>query len=140
MKNLTFEIGKICIGVLGSLVAGFYGGWTSAMSTLCILMTLDFITGLLVAARNRSPKSETGGINSEVIWTGVAKKVVIAALVGVGHRVDLVMGTSYLKDAVCVAYIVNELVSLGENAGLLGVPLPAPLISAIDVLKNKKEE
>lgn len=57
----------------------------------------------------------------------------------IANRLDIVMGTSYIRDAVCIAYIVNELVSIIENAGLMGVPVPEVVMNAIDALKQKKE-
>ena len=60
-------------------------------------------------------------------------------LVLVSARLDLTLGTSYIRDAVCIGFMVNELLSIIENAGLLGVPLPAALKNAIDILQNKNE-
>ena len=58
----------------------------------------------------------------------------------VGHRLDVSIGTTYIRDAVCISFIANETISIIENAGLMGVPIPAVLIKAIDVLKNKNNE
>lgn len=55
-------------------------------------------------------------------------------------RLDLLIGTSYLRDAVCIAFIVNEVISITENAGLMGVPIPAVITNAISVLKKKQTE
>lgn len=128
------------IGFVGAWIAACFGGWTSAMTTLVILMGADYITGLVVAGLfQNSPKTESGGLNSDVGWKGLAKKCCVLLFVYIAARLDLVMNTTYLKDAVCIAYIVNELVSLVENAGLMGVPIPKPIVSAIDALKSKEE-
>ena len=58
----------------------------------------------------------------------------------IGHRLDLAVGTTYIRDAVCIAFIANEVLSLVENAGLMGVPIPDVITNAIDVLNQKKEE
>lgn len=69
----------------------------------------------------------------------MAKKCMVMVFVLIANRLDIVMGTSYIRDAVCIAYIVNELVSIIENAGLMGVPVPEVVMNAIDALKQKKE-
>ena len=67
-------------------------------------------------------------------------KFTMLLFVLVGHRLDLAVGTSYIKDAVCIAFMANELLSLVENAGLMGVPIPAVLKNAIDILKKKTDK
>ena len=57
----------------------------------------------------------------------------------IGYRLDIAIGTEYIKDAVCIGFMVNELISIIENAGLMGMYIPAPIIKAIDMLKDKKE-
>lgn len=134
MKEIVFSI----IGAVGAAIAAAFGGWTPALTTLMILMFTDYITGVMVAAIfKKSPKSELGGVNSAVGFMGLCKKFVILIFVFVAALLDGIMGTTYLKDMVCIAYIVNELVSLIENAGLMGVPIPAPIVSAIDILKQR---
>lgn len=136
MKETIFGI----LGAAGAAIASAFGGWDSALTTLVILMAADYITGLVVAACFKaSPKSETGGLSSDAGWKGLARKCVVLLFVYIATRLDLVMGTTYLRDAVCIAYIINELVSLIENAGLMGVPVPAQITAAIDVLKNGKD-
>lgn len=134
MKETIFGI----LGAAGAAIAAAFGGWDSALTTLVILMAADYVTGLVVAAFFRnSPKSESGGLSSDAGWKGLARKCVVLLFVYIATRLDLVMGTTYLRDAVCIAYIINELVSLIENAGLMGVPVPAQISAAIDVLKGK---
>lgn len=57
----------------------------------------------------------------------------------VAYRLDLVIGTTYIRDAVIIAFIANETISLVENAGLMGLPLPAVITKAIDILQKKTE-
>lgn len=128
-------------GAIAAAIAAAFGGWTPALTTLIVLMFVDYITGFMVAAIwKKSPKSELGGVNSAVGFMGLCKKFVILFFILVAVRLDGVMGTTYLKDVVCIAYIINELVSLIENAGLMGVPIPAPIVSAIDILKQRSGE
>lgn len=134
MKEIVLSI----IGAVGAAIAAAFGGWNPALTTLVILMAADYVTGIIVAGLfKNSPKSETGGLNSDAGWRGLVKKCVVILFVYIAVRLDGIMGTTYLKDVVCIAYIVNELVSLIENAGLMGVPIPAPIVSAIDVLKQR---
>ena len=128
------------VGVLGSLVTSIFGGWSEAMTTLFIFMVIDYITGLIVAGVfHKSPKSENGALESKAGWKGLCRKGMILLFVLVGHRLDLVIGASYIKDAVCIAFIVNELISLIENAALMGVPIPQIITKAIDLLQKAEE-
>ena len=127
-------------GVVGSFIAGLFGGWDTSLVTLLLFMGIDYITGLAVAACGKSQKSDTGRLSSKIGWRGLAKKCVSLLLVLVAVRLDITLGTSYIRDAVCIAFTVNELISITENAGLLGVPLPGILTKAIDLLQSKGKE
>lgn len=137
MKNL------ICtsIGIVGAAVSTIFGGWSEALTTLLICMAIDYITGLVVAGVfHNSPKSETGALESNAGLKGLFRKAAMLLFVLIGHRLDLAVGTTYIRDAVCIAFIANEVLSLVENAGLMGVPIPEVITNAIDVLKNKEEK
>lgn len=128
------------IGLVGAAVASLFGGWDSSIITLFALMGIDYITGILVAALfHNSQKTESGLLDSHAGWKGLAKKCMVMVFVLIANRLDIVLGTSYIRDAVCIAYIVNELVSIIENAGLMGVPVPDVVMNAIDALKKKKK-
>lgn len=125
------------VGVVGSFIAGLFGGWDTSLVTLLLFMGIDYITGLAVAACGKSPKSDTGRLSSKIGWRGIAKKCVSLLLVLVAVRLDITLGTSYIRDAVCIAFVANELLSITENAGLLGVPLPTVITKAIELLQSK---
>lgn len=135
---------SICtaIGITGSFIAGLFGGFDASMVTLLAFMGVDYVTGLIVAAVGKSRKSRNGHLSSLIGWKGLAKKCVSLLLVLVAVRLDIVLGTSYIRDCVCIAFMCNELISIIENAGLLGVPLPKALKNAVEILqtKNNKEE
>lgn len=136
MKNM------ICttIGIVGSAVASCFGGWTAAMTTLLIFMVIDYITGLVVAGVfHKSKKTENGALESKAGFKGLCKKGMILLFVLIGYRLDLAIGTAYIKDAVCIGFMANELISIIENAGLMGVNVPTPIMKAIDILKDKNE-
>lgn len=129
---------SICtgLGIVGSLIAALFGGWDSALITLLIFMGVDYLTGLIVAAAGKSPK---GKLSSKVGWKGLAKKCIILLLVLVAARLDVILGTSYVRAGVCIAFMCNEVISILENAGLMGVPLPDVLKNAIDLLQKKEK-
>lgn len=133
----------ICIaaGVLGSGIASVFGGWDSAIVTLVIFMGADYVTGMLVAGVfKRSPKTETGGLESRAGWKGLIRKGVTLLIVAVAARLDLLVGdNSFIRDGVVIAFLVNEILSIVENAGLMGVPIPPVLVKAIEVLKQRSE-
>ncbi len=161
IKLLTF------IGVVGSWIASLFGGWDAAMSTLLMFMAVDYFTGLIVAGVfHKSEKTESGALESRAGWKGLCRKgvtllvvlvacrldlvmgsnfirdaVVIAFIANetVACRLDLVMGSNFIRDAVVIAFIANETISIIENAGLMGIPIPAVIVKAIEVLKKKTE-
>lgn len=131
---------RLCsgLGVVGSVFAGFFGGWDTGITTLIIFMILDYISGLVIAGVfHKSTKTESGTLDSKTCWEGLCKKCMTLVYVLVAHRVDLTLGTNYIRDMVVIGFAVNELISLTENAGLMGIPLPDALYSAIDVLQKK---
>ena len=129
------------IGAAGGILASFFGGWDSALTTLVVFMAIDYVTGLIVAGVfHKSPKTKTGALESKAGWKGLCRKGVTILIVLIACRLDLIMGTSLVRDAVIIAYIVNELISIIENAGLMGIPVPAVITKAIEVLRKKENE
>ena len=128
------------LGVIGSAIASFFGGWGAGLTTLVIFMSIDYISGLIVAGVfHKSNKSDTGSLESKAGWKGLCRKCMTLIFVLVAYRLDLVIGTNYIRDAVIIAFIANETISLVENAGLMGVPLPPVIVKAIDILQKKTE-
>lgn len=128
------------VGVVGSAIASLFGGWDAALVTLIIFMAIDYVTGLLVAGVfHKSQKTENGSLESRAGWKGLCRKCITLLMVLVATRLDIVTGTSFIRDAVVIAFIANETISLVENAGLMGVPIPEVITSAIEVLKKRGE-
>ena len=128
------------IGVVGSAIAALFGGWDAALVTLIIFMGVDYVTGLIVAGVfHNSEKTKNGALESRAGWKGLCRKGVTLLVVLVACRLDLVMGSNFIRDAVVIAFIANETISIIENAGLMGIPIPAAIMRAIDILKNKAE-
>lgn len=128
-------------GAVGSTVASFFGGWTAAMTTLMIFMAIDYISGLVVAGVfHKSTKTESGALESRAGLKGLCRKGAMLLIVLISCRLDIMLGASYIKDMVCIAFIMNELISIIENVGLMGVPVPKVITKAIDILKKKEGE
>lgn len=133
---------KICTiaGIVGGTIAAAFGGWDASLVTLLIFMAIDYITGLVVAGVfHTSPKTNGGALESRVGWKGLCRKGVTLLIVLVACRLDLILGSTFIRDAVVIAFIVNETISLIENAGLMGVPIPKVITRAIEVLKKKAD-
>ena len=129
------------IGLAGSALATLFGGWDKFLQTLLLFMAVDWFTGgiLLPAVFGKSPKSEKGTLESRAGWKGLCRKAMTLFYVLIAARLDALMGTDYLRDAVCIGFIANEALSIIENAGLMGLPLPERLKKSIDVLKTKAD-
>lgn len=137
MKDWLYMI----VGVIGSAISSLFGGWDAAIITLIIFMAIDYITGLIVAGIfHNSQKSEFGALESRAGWKGLCRKGVTLLVVLVATRLDIVIGSNFIRDAVVIAYIANETISIIENAGLMGIPMPDVLKRAIEILKNKSED
>lgn len=127
-------------GLISSFIATAFGGWDASIATLLIFMGVDYITGMICAFCGKSAKTENGGASSAVGLIGLAKKVFILLLIIVAVRLDMLVGTTYIRDAVCLTFCLNELLSIVENAGLIGLPIPKALTAGIDALKDKASE
>lgn len=126
------------IGAVGSGIAYAFGGWDTSIATLLIFMLIDYISGLVVAGVfHKSTKTKSGALSSKTCWQGLAKKCMTLVFVIVGNRLDMMLGSTYIRDAICIAFVVNELISIIENGKLMGIPIPAVLDKAIDLLNGK---
>lgn len=124
----------------GGLIASMFGGWDAALITLMIFMGIDYLTGLIMAGVfHNFEKTPNGALESRAGWKGLCRKGVTLLIVLVACRLDLVMGSNFIRDAVVIGFIANETISIVENAGLMGVPIPAVITRAIDVLKHQGE-
>lgn len=126
------------IGVIGSFIASLFGGWDAGLTTLLLFMGIDYASGLIVAGIfHSSPKTESGALESKAGWKGLCRKCMTLLFVLIAYRLDLAIGVDYIRNAVIIGFIANELISIVENAGLMGLPLPAVITKAIDILTDK---
>lgn len=135
--NVLYSI----VGVIGGFIATMFGGWSEALITLIIFMSVDYVTGIIVAGIfKKSKKSENGALESRAGFKGLCRKGAALLIVLVAVRLDIIMNTAYIKDAVIIAFIANESISIIENAGLMGIPIPSVIAKAIDILKKESEK
>lgn len=128
-------------GAIGGVIASLFGGWDAGLATLVMFMVIDYVSGLVVAGVfHNSKKTTSGALESKAGWKGLCRKGMSLLFVLIAYRLDLAIGSNYIRDAVIIGFIVNETISIVENAGLMGVPLPKVINKAIDILTSKSEE
>lgn len=128
------------VGIIGACTTYLLGGWDMTLQTLIIFMAIDYGTGLIVAGVfHNSNKTETGALQSKAGWKGLCRKGMTLLIVLVAAQLDKMTGTNIIRNAVIIGYVANESISIIENAGLMGLPIPKVLVDAIDVLKRKGE-
>ncbi|MDR1116735.1 MAG: phage holin family protein [Oscillospiraceae bacterium] len=128
---------QLALSVLGGWIAKGMGGWDSALGCLLLFISLDYVTGTLVAAVFRgSKKTDTGALSSAAGFKGICKKLAVLFLVAVAHAMDTLTGSGIIRNACVLFFIGNEGISILENIGLMGVPLPGKLKEALDILKS----
>lgn len=127
-------------GAIGGAVASAIGGWSATLSVLVGCMAVDYGMGLLVAGVfHASTKSPGGGLESKAGWKGLARKCATLLIVVVAHCADVLLGTDYIRNAAAIGFCVNEMLSILENAGRMGLPVPKALQKAIDALKDREQ-
>ncbi|ADL52138.1 phage holin family protein [Clostridium cellulovorans] len=141
-KFINIKTGLFAVvAVFGGMFSDVLGGFDKILMALLICMIADYITGLIVAlVFKNSTKTETGAAQSKAGFIGIVKKIFVLILIVVINQIDIVTNTNgFLRDAAIMGFIANEVLSLIENAGLMGIKLPEAVTNAIDVLKNKSE-
>lgn len=134
---------KICagVGLVGGIIVSQFGGWDTSLATLILFMGIDYVSGLIVAGVfHNSNKSDSGALESRAGWKGLCRKGMTLVFVLVAYRLDLALGVRYIREAVILGFIANELISIVENAGLMGLPIPEVIAMAIEVLTEKSSE
>ncbi len=135
------KILKFLAGIAGA-IAGLFGEWSTTLTILVAVMAIDYISGVIVAACGKSPKSEAGGLSSKVGFIGIAKKGFIMLLVLLATMLDRAIGneTMVFQTSLVFYYIANEGLSILENAALMGLPFPEKLKKALETLREEKME
>lgn len=132
MENILSYI-KYGVTTIGGLLGGLLGGWDVVLQVLVLFVVFDYITGLTAAWCGKELDSNVG------LW-GIAKKILMFVPVALGYWLDVAIGTEILRNLVVFFYIANEGLSILENLGRAGIPIPAPLRAALEQLKQKNEQ
>ena len=134
------SVAEAAVAAALAAVAQLYGGWTHGMTFLALAMSIDYISGLIVAAVfHNSKKTETGRLESRAGWKGLIRKGMTMAIVLIAAQLDITLNTNFIRDAIVIGFIANEVISIIENAGLMGVPITPALSNMIDLLKRKAD-
>ena len=122
------------VGVCGGIVTYLLGGWDIALITLAVFMSLDYITGMCASYITKEWNSETGAV-------GLVKKVTINLLIVLGVFLDrLVTGDTWIfRNVIAMFYIANEGLSIVENCGRIGLPIPKRLLDALEQLRTDND-
>ena len=138
--NLIWNYGEIGakismgVGTVGTLLTALLGGWDLALKLLCYMMVMDFLLGILAAAKQ-------GKIDSKVMFWGGVNKLLVLAFVALGQRLDgaLALEEPYIRTAVIWFYCGREGLSLVENYGKLGGPVPEFLSKLLSQIGEKSQ-
>ena len=120
------------VSFVGSMASFLYGGISSLLLFLILFVVVDYITGIMAAFVEKRLSSRVG-------FKGIAQKIFIFALVSIAHVLDIILGTNLIKDVTILFYLVNEFISIMENASRIGVPIPNILKKVIDAIKKKAD-
>lgn len=124
----------LLVGLCGGIVTYLLGGWDIALITLAVFMVLDYITGMGASYITKEWNSETGAI-------GLVKKGTILLLIVLGVFLDRVVAgdTWIFRNVIVMFYIANEGLSVIENCGRIGLPIPKRLLDALEQLRNDND-
>lgn len=126
------------VGLLGAAVTWAFGGWDVVLAALLVCMGVDYVSGSMVAlVFHKSTKTESGTYNSSYGLKGLCKKGLMLLFVLVAVQMDKILGVDYVRDAVCIGFCANEILSIIENLGLAGVPMPQAVTKALEQLQQK---
>lgn len=124
---------KTIVAVIGAIISFLLGGWSPLLQVLVLFIVFDYGLAIMVAAT-------FGELSSKKGFIGIAKKVMILALVAVAYAIDTIMGdNTFTRDAVIFFYIANELISILETAGRTDLPIPQILKDAVEKLNGKSK-
>lgn len=125
---------KWMVAVGGSISSYLFGGWSALLDILLFFVIVDFITGIIAAGL-------CGKLRSTVGLIGITKKIFVFIMVAIAYKIDFILGdVHFLRDTVIFFYLANELLSIIENGGRLGAPIPPVIRKAVEILRGKGED
>lgn len=123
-------------GAAGAILAFAFGGWDDLLSVFLVIIIIDYVTGVLAAIKDRS------GLNSKIGFWGLTRKALMFLVILLAHQLDGLLGQDMgmVKSGAVYFYMANELISITENYGRLGLPLPNKVTRIITILRNKDKQ
>lgn len=119
-------------GILGAIITFAFGSWVESLTVLLVAMGMDYVSGVAASIK------EGKGLSSSLGAWGLARKGLMLLVILLAHRVDILLETNNITmGAAIYFYIANELISITENYGRIGLPLPEKIRKLIAVLKEK---
>ena len=131
-SDIEIEWGS-AVSVAGTIFT-FLIGWSSIIEALIVAMAIDYVTGILAAYINPNL-----ALSSQKGFKGICKKILILLLVALAHELDKATGQPAMQSIVVWFFIGNEGLSILENAGKAGLPIPQKLRDTLEQLSNQKE-
>ncbi len=137
MSETKFAILGVISGIWG-VISVFWVGLGLPLQTLLAFMVIDYITGFVIAWKfKESPKTDDGGLSSNVGFKGICKKGTMLLIVYMAYRLDLLGGTNIAKNTVIAFFTMNEGLSINENAKIMGINIPEYVV---DIIKNIRKD
>jgi toxin secretion/phage lysis holin len=130
---MQFQAGAI-FALTGAVVSFSFGLWTESLTFLLVVMAIDYFTGIAAAIR------EGSGLNSNIGFWGLFRKALILLVMIIAHRLDVLLGIEAVMGSAVFFYIANELLSIIENYGRMGLPLPDRFKNIVKVLRDRVGE
>lgn len=139
MVNSTFLLMATVTGLTMSAVLAYFHAMKLPLLFLVVVMIADFITGILCASLFKSEKTEKGGLESHIATKGIARKASSLLLVLLGGLTDLLFGINYFCNAIIIGFVLSEVLSVIENCGIMGIPMPSGVKNMVEKLKTEEE-
>lgn len=134
LKNIV----SIITGTIGTLLIKLIGIPTDDLIILIILMIIDLVVGFLVSAIwQKSTKTDSGKLSSNVMFKGIVKKFLTLVVVVIAYQLDILLAMNVIRHIVIIAFIVEEILSITENIAITGIKIPAIITKALDVLEKE---
>ena len=124
---------KLAVAVVGTFLTTFFGGWDTMLRVLVLFVAIDYVVGVTAAWFEKK-------LNSEIGARGIMKKILLFVIVGVAYQLDVATGQEIFRSLAIWFYLANEALSVIENAGRCGVPIPEFLKAALEQMKQKADE
>ena len=128
MKQIAANSG---IAFIGSAIAYFFGEWSQLLMLFFFVIIMDYLTGVMAAVVEKNLSSAIG-------YKGIIKKFGMVLVVALAHQLDQFTGQNVIMTGAIFFFIANELVSITENYGRIGLPLPPQLKNVIKILRDKQ--